>query len=293
MEKTVGIAGLGIMGGAIARNLAERGWTVAGFDTDRAKCDALKASGVDIASSCAEMAQRAAIIMTSLPSPQAALAVAREIAGSGVTRRIVVELSTLSLADKLSYASILEGAGHIALDCPLSGTGAQAEKRDLVIYASGDATAIASLEPLFLDFGKQAANLGAYGNGTRMKFVANYLVAINNVATAEAMVLGMRAGLDPQQIINVVGSGAGGSRIFELRAPMMAGNRYEPPTMRMSTWKKDMTIIGEFAHDLGCATPLFSASKEIYEQALKMALGDLDTAAVCRVIEAESGVSRS
>jgi L-threonate 2-dehydrogenase len=292
MEKLAGIIGLGIMGGAIARNLVERGWVIAGFDIDRAKCDALASAGVEIAASAADVARRTPVIMTSLPSAKAALDVAKEVAGSGAPSRIVAELSTLSLADKLAFATTLETAGHIPLDCPLSGTGAQAETRDLVIYASGDSAAIARLEPLFLDFGKQFADLGAYGNGSRMKFVANYLVAIHNVATAEAMVLGMRAGLDPRQIIDIVGPGAGGSRIFELRAPMMADNRYEPPTMRMSTWRKDMSIIGDFAHALGCATPLFAASGAIYDAGLAMQLGDLDTASVCRVIEAMGGFSR-
>ena len=69
--------------------------------------------------------------------------------------RIIAELSTLSLADKLAFAATLEAAGHVPLDCPLSGTGSQAEIRDLVIYASGDSAAIARLEPLFLDFGKR------------------------------------------------------------------------------------------------------------------------------------------
>jgi 3-hydroxyisobutyrate dehydrogenase-like beta-hydroxyacid dehydrogenase len=292
MDKVAGIVGLGIMGGAIARNLVERQWSVVAFDIDSAKCEAAKSAGVEIATSPAGVARRAPIIMTSLPSPSAAFAVAEEIARSGTPPRIVAELSTLSLADKLAFAATLEAAGHIPLDCPLSGTGAQAEKRDLVIYASGDSGAIARLEPLFLDFGKKVADLGVYGNGSRMKFVANYLVAIHNVATAEAMVLGMRAGLDPRQIIDIVGPGAGGSRIFELRAPMMAENRYDPPTMRMSTWRKDMSIIGEFAGSLGCPTPLFSASNAVYEQGLAMDLGDLDTAAVCRVIEDMGGISR-
>jgi 3-hydroxyisobutyrate dehydrogenase-like beta-hydroxyacid dehydrogenase len=292
MDKVAGIVGLGIMGGAIARNLVERQWSVVAFDIDSAKCEAAKSAGVEIATSPAGVARRAPIIMTSLPSAKAAFAVAEEIAKSGAATRIVAELSTLSLADKLAFAATLEAAGHIPLDCPLSGTGAQAEKRDLVIYASGDSGAIARLEPLFLDFGKKVADLGVYGNGSRMKFVANYLVAIHNVATAEAMVLGMRAGLDPRQIIDIVGPGAGGSRIFELRAPMMAENRYDPPTMRMSTWRKDMSIIGEFAGSLGCPTPLFSASNAVYEQGLAMDLGDLDTAAVCRVIEDMGGISR-
>src|SRR6185312_9022408 len=104
-------------------------------------------------------------------------------------QRIVLELSTLTIADKLRFKTILDAAGHIALDCPLSGTGAQAENRDLVVYASGDSAAIARCAPLFADFAKQSADLGVYGNGSRMKFIANHLVAIHNVASAEAMVL--------------------------------------------------------------------------------------------------------
>ena len=123
-----------------------------------------------------------------LSSGLVALSVAQAIANSGQPPRIVVELSTLAIADKLRFEAILTPAGHIALDCPLSGTGAQAKNRDLVVYASGDSNAIAQCMNLFSDFARQSADLGAYGNGSRMKFVANHLVAIHNVAAAEAMV---------------------------------------------------------------------------------------------------------
>src|SRR5207248_4474300 len=113
----------------------------------------------------------------------------------------------------------LAEAGHTALDCPISGTGAQAKGKDIVVYASGDRAAIARLEPAFLGFARKVYDLGAYGNGSKMKFVANHLVAIHNVAAAEAMVLAMKAGLDPHRVVEVVGSGAGTSRVFELRAP--------------------------------------------------------------------------
>ena len=118
---------------------------------------------------------------------------------------------------------------------------------------------------MFLGFARQVYDLGAFGNGSKMKLVANQLVAIHNVAAAEAMVLGMKAGLDPHQIVEVIGSGAGTSRMFELRAPMMADNPYQPATMRSTTWKKDMTVIGEFASDLGCPMPLFSLADPMYE----------------------------
>jgi putative dehydrogenase len=285
MNKTVGIVGLGIMGGAIARNLVERGWRVIGFDTDATRRAELALANVAIAGDVGQVARDAPIIMTSLPSPAAVEQVAQEIAGSGQSPRIVVELSTLSIADKLRFESTLKKAGHIALDCPLSGTGAQARNRDLIVYASGDGGAIAQCSDLFADFAKQSADLGQFGNGSRMKFVANHLVAIHNVATAEAMVLAERAGLDPKTVVDLVGPGAGGSRMFQMRAPMMVEGIYEPATMKVSTWQKDMAIIAQFADAIGCETPLFTLTQPVYTEAMAMGLGDQDTAAVFEVLK--------
>jgi 3-hydroxyisobutyrate dehydrogenase/glyoxylate/succinic semialdehyde reductase len=285
MDKTVGMIGLGIMGGAISRNLVERGWRVIGYDTDAARCDELARSKVEIADDVAQVVSEAPVIMTSLPSPTAVMTVAQLIATSGQTSRIVVELSTLAIADKLRFESILRNAGHIALDCPLSGTGAQAKVRDLIVYASGDSQAIARCQDLFSDFAKQSADLGRFGNGSRMKFIANHLVAIHNVATAEAMVLAKCAGLDPKMVIDMVGPGAGGSRMFQMRAPMMADGVYEPATMKVSIWKKDMAVIAEFANEVGCVTPMFTLTQPIYTEAMAMGLGDQDTASVFEVLK--------
>jgi L-threonate 2-dehydrogenase len=285
MDKVVGVVGLGIMGGAIARNLIERGWHVIGFDIDPARRSELAQANVTIAPDVAQLTRDAPVLMTSLPTHAAVQDVALKIANSGQSSRIVIELSTLSLADKLNFEAVLKAAGHIALDCPLSGTGAQAKVRDLIVYASGDSKAIAACTGLFADFAKQSADLGRYGNGSRMKFVANLLVAINNVAAAEAMILAERAGLDPNTVVAVVGPGAGGSRMFQMRAPMMVERIYEPATMKVSTWKKDMTIIAEFAEDIGCATPLFTLTQPVYSKALAMGLGDQDTASVFEVLK--------
>jgi 3-hydroxyisobutyrate dehydrogenase-like beta-hydroxyacid dehydrogenase len=274
------------MGGAIARNLVERGWAVVGFDTEPSRRTELELAGVTIVDGAGAVASHATMIMTSLPNADAANAVATQIARCGQPARIVIELSTLTIADKLHFRAILEPAGHVALDCPLSGTGAQAAVRDLVVYASGDSAAIARCRSLFADFAKQSADLGAYGNGSRMKFVANHLVAIHNVASAEAMTLAERAGLDLNQVIEMVAPGAGGSRMFQMRAPMMANRSYEPATMRISTWQKDMAIIAEFASELGCETPLFTTTQPVYAQAMAMGLGNQDTAAVFEVLKA-------
>ena len=290
MENTVGIIGLGIMGGAIARNLAAAGWRVLGHDIDASRCASLAAAGVDIRADAAAIAREVPTLLLSLPSPAASLATARAIATSDADRRIVIEASTLALRDKLAIEAALSAAGHVALDCPISGTGAQALTKDLVIYASGDSQSIAALGPVFAGYARAVHDVGAYGNGSKMKFVANLLVAIHNVASAEAMVLGVKAGLDPRQLVELVTSGAGTSRVFELRAPMMAQRTYQPASMKIDIWQKDMSIISQYASELEVPTPLLSATVPIYAAAMATGHAADDTAAVCTVLEAMAGI---
>jgi 3-hydroxyisobutyrate dehydrogenase-like beta-hydroxyacid dehydrogenase len=291
-KKTVGVIGLGIMGGAFARNLVAKGWRVVGYDISAARCRELHRAGVEVARDAAAVASAAPVIITSLPKPEALLATAKAIAGAGASRRIVAEASTFTIEDKAKAERTLRAAGHILLDCPVSGTGSQAKTGDLVIYASGEKAAIAKVKPAFAAFSRKTYEVGAFGDGSRMKYVANLLVAINNVASAEAMVLGMKAGLDPQTIFEMISNGAGNSRVFELRAPMMVKNRYEEATMKCSVWQKDMDVIGAFARKLKAPTPLFSATLPVYAAALKSGHADDDTASVCAVLEAKAGVKR-
>ncbi|HET6221194.1 MAG TPA: NAD(P)-binding domain-containing protein, partial [Dongiaceae bacterium] len=141
MDRRIGIIGLGIMGGAFARNLAAGGWSVIGYDTASERNAEARAAGVEIAHSAAAVAEAAADIITSLPTPRAVLDTAEVIAHAAAGSRTVAEASTLSLRDKMAFREILEKAGHTALDCPMSGTGAQAAVKDLVVYASGDSAA--------------------------------------------------------------------------------------------------------------------------------------------------------
>jgi putative dehydrogenase len=289
---TVGVVGLGIMGGAFARNLVADGWRVLGHDIDPARRRALARTGVEIAPDVARLIGQTRTVITSLPSPAALAATVAAIVAARARPLVLVETGTFALADKLGAARALKAAGHTMLDCPISGTGGQAKARDVVVYASGDPKAIKRLRPLFAGFARAAHDLGALGNGSRMKYVANLLVAINNVAAAEAMVLGMKAGLEPQMIYDMVTSGAGNSRIFELRGPMMVKNRYDEPTMKVAIWQKDMQVIGDFAKSLHCPTPLFGTAEPIYAAALKGGHAAHDTASVCAVLEAKAGVKR-
>ncbi len=288
----VGIVGLGIMGGAFARNLVAAGWRVIGYDVDPVRRRAMARSGVEIAEDAKALAAEAPTIIASLPKPAALDATVKAILDARVRPRVIVEASTFTIEDKLKAERALRNAGHVMLDCPMSGTGAQAKVKDLVVYASGDRKSIHRLRPLFAGFARAVHDLGAFGNGSRMKFVANLLVAINNVASAEAMVLGLKAGLDAQTVFEMVASGAGNSRVFELRAPMMVKDRYDDPTMKISLWQKDMAVIGEFARRLACPTPLFDATVPLYAKAMTTGHAEQDTAAVCAVLEAMAGVKR-
>ena len=288
----VGIVGLGIMGGAFAKNLAAAGWHVTGYDISAARRREAQRAGVKIARNAAEVAAAAPVILTSLPKPQALMDIVRKLVAAKLPRKLVVEMSTFAITDKEKAASVLEKAGHQMLDTPVSGTGSQAKEKDLIFYASGNARQIKRLTPLFNDFGRRAFNVGAFGNGSKIKYVANLLVAINNVASAEAMVLGMKAGLPPKLIYGLITPGAGNSRVFELRAPMMVKGSYDNVTMKIDVWDKDMGVIGNFARKIGVRTPMFDASKPIYLKAMKTGLGRKDTAAVCAVLEQQAKFKR-
>ena len=291
-QQTVGMIGLGIMGSAMSANLMRAGFRVAGFDVlPRRRAEHQRAGGA-VAKSPRDLAKRADLIITSLPSARALAEVAAELAASAKRGTVVIETSTLPIKVKEAARDVLAKRGVILLDCPLSGTGAQARVKDLLIYVSGDRSAYRKIVPVLQGFTSANYYVGAFGAGSKMKFVANLLVAIHNVAAAEAMVLGMKAGLDPAMVLKVVAGGAGGSRMFQVRGPMMVKGDYSEATMKNEVWQKDMTIIADFARELDCPTPLFAASAPIYNAAMAMGLGKKDTGAVCAVLEEMAGRPR-
>jgi 3-hydroxyisobutyrate dehydrogenase-like beta-hydroxyacid dehydrogenase len=280
------------MGSAMSANLLRAGHRVIGFDVAADRLRELARRGGEPAESARDVAKRAGVVITSLPSSPALLETARALAAAARRSQVVVETSTLPLAVKLEARRILRGRGPILLDCPLSGTGAQARVRDLVVYVSGDRKPSARIARVLDGFSRAHYYVGPFGAGSRMKFVANLLVAIHNVAAAEALVLGMKAGLDPRLVCDVMSESAGSSRMLQVRGPMMVKGDYSDATMKLDVWRKDMTIIADFARALSCRTPLFTATEPIYEAA-RRENGREDTAAVCRVLERLSGASRA
>ena len=292
-EPPVGMIGLGIMGSAMSKNLLEAGFQVIGYDISQPALAAFSARGGAAAHSVADVAAKADILITSLPSTAAFCDVVRELKTVPKGDRILAETSTFALDDKLKGERELAGAGIVMLDCPLSGAGNQALERDVLVYGSGPRAAYDRCLPAFRAFSRGPHYLGAFGNGSKMKYVANLLVAIHTVAAGEAFALARRAGLDPAQMFEVVSDGAGGSRAMQARGEMLISDTYLPVrTMPLDLWRKDLRIIGEFASALCCPTPLFSASVPLFNAAVASGYGDQDTAAVCTVIETMAGLPR-
>src|ERR1700687_1226445 len=281
----VGVIGLGIMGSAMAANLMRGGFKALGYDLRAQRRKELLRGGGQVARNARDLAKRVPVVTTSLPSSDSLLQVATEIASGRSAGQIVIETSTLPIAIKDRARKILGAEKVTLIDCPLSGTGAQAKVKDIAVYASGPRSAYRRCIPVFEAFARTHYFLGPFGTGSKMKFLANLLVAIHNVSAAEALVLGMKAGLDPATMVKVLGDGAGSSRMLQIRGPMMARNRYRDAAMKVCVWQKDMRIITEFAREHDCPTPLFAATTPIYNAAMALGFAEADTASVCAVLE--------
>jgi 3-hydroxyisobutyrate dehydrogenase-like beta-hydroxyacid dehydrogenase len=288
----IGFLGLGIMGSAMAGNLMKAGYEVHGFDPTAKARQLFKSAGGHASKDAAELVRSVDVVITSLPSPDALIETANVLARVGRKGLLVIETSTLDIKDKEAARDLMAKKGVTLLDCPLSGTGAQAARKDLTVYASGPAADIRRLSSVFAGFSKAHFNLGAFGNGMKMKLMANLLVAIHNVSTAEALLLGQRWGIKPSTAVKVLSDGAGGSRMLQVRGPMMENEGWKEVTMKISVWQKDMKLIAQALADAQVPAPLFAATIPLYNAAMGMGHGSNDTAAVFDVLEKMSSISQ-
>lgn len=295
MNQNVGIVGVGIMGTAMARNLREAGFTVVGYDPVASAAERLITFGGQALTSPRAVAEAAPIIIMSLPTAEALTEVISGVDGiaqaDGIGQ-IVIECSTLPLDIKQAAFDIMEKNGKILLDCPISGTGAQAVAKDLVILGSGDKAAFERCAPVFAGMSRVQHYLGPFGRGSIMKYIANHLVTVHNVAAAEAMVLGIKAGMEPAVVYDTLADSAGTSRMFQMRGPLMRDESYDEPTATIRMQLKDISIIDAFAADLDCALPVYAAASQVYHAGSALGRREQDTAAVCAVLETMHGIDR-
>ena len=291
MEKTdtkkIGLIGLGIIGSSILRNIHDSEFSPIGFDIDQKIIDTLNHEGLNTSSSLKEIIDQSSIIITSLPNNKA-LDETIDLIIQQDNRKVelLIETSTLSIECKIKNQERLNAINVDILDCPISGTGRQAENKDIVMYASGLKESYEMALPVLETFSRESFFLGDFGNATKVKLIANLLVSIHNVASAEAIRLGEKSGLDLNELYKVISSGAATSKIFELRAPMMIAKDYSPASMKMNVWKKDMELIRDMLDNHEIDSPLFKMTEQLYKKAEELDLNELDTASVMEVLRA-------
>jgi putative dehydrogenase len=295
-ESIIGIIGLGIMGSEMAETLLRNGHRVVGYDITPAAKQRLKKAGGKIMPSATEVANAADVVIVSLSTTAALDNTVERLAAAkprvGANRLVVIETSTLPLEDKLRAMKTLQRAGITLLDCPISGTAARMKDRAWTVFCSGPKPAVKRIQPLLHAFTDNVPNVGTFGNGTKMKFAANHLVAIYNVACAESVTLARKLGLDPQDVLDLFGpSPVIGTGVMRLRMPFMIKREYSPATMKVEVWQKDMQVIGDMAKSVDCPTPLFSACAPIYSAAMAQGLAQQDTASVSEVLAGMAGIA--
>lgn len=294
--KSVGFIGLGVLGSAIVKNVIEGGVNVVGFDiVDTARNNA-SSLGVTLVDSPAEVSAQTDVVFTCLPNAKALAEVTDGSNGLfSVTsnNQCVVEMSTLALDDKLSFAERCRLAGRRAVDCPVSGNRVMALNKTLTAFFSGDNSDYTLIKPILELTCKKTHNVGEFGNGSKTKICGNILNLVHNTVAAEAMVLAIKSGLDPAMFHEVISGSASSSAMFEVRGAMMVDENYTAEGMNMSVPLKDSTIISQHANQLRCPLPLYQTALQQYFAAAALGLDDMDASVVCKVMEHNAGAVRS
>jgi len=279
----IGIIGLGIMGSAYAKNLIASGTTVLGADPLETARERLTDLGGAAHERAGAWLADCDLVILALISPAVLKEVTSTLARVLAPGQVVLETGTFALADKEVAHSTLAASGIHLLDCPVSGTGAQAAVGDIVMMASGDEGAIARAKPYMALFTKKVIEAGMFGAGSRLKYVANHAVALHNAAAAETLAYADALGIDRETTYDMLSSGAGQSKMSDLRMPLMIEERYEPPTASLKMFEKDLTVIGEDLQRLGLDVPLFEAVHALYQEAFASLPETHDTASVFEV----------
>ena len=289
MAGKVGFIGLGAMGGPIARNLIKADVPLVVHDIDASKTAKLNAEVASSAKDVASKTERTILIVETTDQAQSVIAGADGIIQSAKPGHIVVCMSTIDPFAARALAETLKAKGIAMIDAPVSGGTVRAQSGELSVIVGGDAAVVAKCKDLFDIMGSKTFHVGPLGHGLAMKLVNNMLVQVNMVAVAEALVLGVKAGLDPKTIYEVVRVSTGTSSAFERGAARMLGRDFSPGgTVDISF--KDQELETGFAKQLGAPLLLANVSQQVYQMARAAGLGKQDGSAIIQVLERLAGV---
>jgi putative dehydrogenase len=280
--KTIGSIGLGAMGGSYAKFLIEDNYTVYGVDPDTQNAEIFTSLGGVLLNNISELVDKSNVIILSLPTVPIFKEVINEIEVNGKSNesKILVDMNTISLDDKIETKNKLEKLNISMVDAPVSGTGAQAKVKDIVVMSSGDKIIVDECDEIFRSFSKQNIYVGDFGNGIKFKILANLLVTVHNTVTAEALLLGQKVGLEEKMIYEVLNAGAATSVMLDKRMPLMINKNYEPATASMRIFLKDIDVITDYLKSNNISSPTFEAAANLYNQSKENIPITYDTAAI-------------
>ena len=280
--KTIGSIGLGAMGGSYAKFLIEDNYTVYGVDPDTQNAEIFTSLGGVLLNNISDLIDKSEVIILSLPTVPIFKQVINEIEVNGKSNesKVLIDMNTISLDDKILTKNKLEKLNISMVDATVSGTGAQAKVKDIVVMSSGDKSIVDECDDIFRSFSKQNIYVGDFGNGIKFKILANLLVTVHNTVTAEALLLGQKAGLEEKMIYEVLNAGAATSVMLDKRMPLMINKNYEPATASMRIFLKDIDVITDYLKSNNLSSPTFEAAANLYNQSKENIPITHDTAAI-------------
>jgi len=288
----IGVVGLGTMGGQVARRLASIGHAVTGYDPHAGNAGKARAGGVALAPSPQRVAEAADVVFSSVPDPaairRAYLGTDGVLAGTrpGMT---LIDLSTIDPGTWREVAAAGQAKGVDALDAPVSGGPVEAGSGKLVFLIGGETAVLERVRPILETLGTELHHMGPLGSGLVVKLVNNVMSMGNMVVAAEAMVLGVKAGLDPTRLFEVLSISGGRSHHFLKRFPKILEGDFAP-SFSIGLSRKDVALALTMASSLELPMPVAAAVLQVYEAARAQGLANLDMGGVTTMYEKWAGV---
>lgn len=288
----VGFIGIGAMGTPISHNILKAGFPLTVYDRFPAQTVPFAALGVPVASSCADVARRSDVVFTMIGQvseelhavlgPEGVL----EGAHPGLT---LIDMSTVGLVASKTMAAAARAKGVAFLDATVSGSVGPAKEAALGLMVGGDATVLESVRPVLAAISERIHHVGPNGAGSAMKMVINLMIGMTVLTVAETLTLGRQAGLDPRQMLEILGETSVSSPHLKNKGRMMIEGHFEP-AFALKYMQKDFDLIMEAAHEL--KTPLFTSAiaHQVYTAANVAGYGDLDYASVVKFVEAAAAL---
>ncbi len=288
MPDRVGVIGLGLMGSVLASKLLQAGYEVRGYDIDEARMALLEENGGTPANSPAEAAVNARFVVLSLLNSDIVREVcfgANGLAEAGGEGLIVIDTTTARPEDSVRTASELSERGIRFLDVSLSGS-----RNDIVALAGGDEADLEKARPVIGSFARSCHYMGPSGAGARTKLIVNLISGLNRLVMAEGLVLGMKTGMDMENLLDVLKDTSAFSKAMASRGERMVQADYENPSSRIRQHHKDVRLILEQGRLFNVPMLLSSVHQQVLQAAELGGLADADNAAPIEVLRRWAGI---